>query len=82
MAGASLPPDFSRSEVPEVVVSRLPQYLRILNRLMDDGITVVSSQQLGEKLQVTPPRSARTSATLGVSASRAGATAYLTSSSA
>ena len=54
MAGASLPPDFSRSEVPEVVVSRLPQYLRILNRLMDDGITVVSSQQLGEKLQVTP----------------------------
>ncbi len=54
MAGTSLPPDFSRSEVPEVVVSRLPQYLRILNRLMDDGITVVSSQQLGEKLQVTP----------------------------
>ena len=54
MAGASLPPDFSRSEVPEVVVSRLPQYLRILNRLMEDGITVVSSQQLGEKLQVTP----------------------------
>ncbi|CAI8052023.1 Redox-sensing transcriptional repressor Rex [Geodia barretti] len=46
--------DFSRSEVPEVVVSRLPQYLRILNRLMEDGITVVSSQQLGEKLQVTP----------------------------
>lgn len=54
MAGSSLPPDFSRSEVPEVVVSRLPQYLRILNRLMEDGITVVSSQQLGEKLQVTP----------------------------
>ena len=54
MAGSSIPPDFSRSEVPEVVVSRLPQYLRILNRLMEDGITVVSSQQLGEKLQVTP----------------------------
>ena len=53
MAG-SIPPDFSRSEVPEVVVSRLPQYLRILNRLVEDGITVVSSQQLGEKLQVTP----------------------------
>lgn len=46
--------DFSRSEVPEVVVSRLPQYLRILNRLMEDGATVVSSQQLGERLQVTP----------------------------
>lgn len=46
--------EFGRAEVPEVVVSRLPQYLRILNRLMEDGITVVSSQQLGEKLQVTP----------------------------
>ena len=42
------------AEVPEVVVSRLPQYLRILNRLMEDGTMVVSSQQLGEKLQVTP----------------------------
>ena len=44
----------SRSEVPEVVVNRLPQYVRILNRLLDDGTEVVSSQQLGEKLQVTP----------------------------
>ena len=44
----------TRSEVPEVVISRLPQYVRILNRLLDDGIQVVSSQQLGEKLQVTP----------------------------
>lgn len=43
-----------RSDVPEVVVSRLPQYLRILNRLLEDGTLVVSSQQLGEKLQVTP----------------------------
>ena len=44
----------NRSEVPEVVISRLPLYVRILNRLLDDGIQVVSSQQLGEKLQVTP----------------------------
>ena len=44
----------SRSEVPEVVISRLPQYVRILNRLLEDGTQVVSSQQLGEKLQVTP----------------------------
>ena len=43
-----------RSEVPEVVISRLPQYVRILNRLLEDGTQVVSSQQLGEKLQVTP----------------------------
>ena len=44
----------SRSEVPEVVISRLPQYVRILNRLLDDGTQVVSAQQLGGKLQVTP----------------------------
>ena len=54
MAGVPFSPEDSRDEVPEVVVSRLPQYLRILNRLMEDGIMVVSSQQLGEKLQVTP----------------------------
>ena len=54
MAGDAYDTDIARDGVPEVVVSRLPQYLRILNRLMEDGITVVSSQQLGEKLQVTP----------------------------
>ena len=43
-----------RTEVPEVVVTRLPQYVRILSRLLEDGLEVVSSQQLGEKLQVTP----------------------------
>lgn len=54
MVGDSFTPDEPREEVPEVVVSRLPQYLRILSRLMDDGIMLVSSKQLGEKLQVTP----------------------------
>ena len=44
----------SRAEVPEVVVMRLPQYVRILSVLLDEGAEVVSSQQLGEKLQVTP----------------------------
>ena len=43
-----------RPEVPEVVVARLPQYVRILSRLLEDKVDVVSSQQLGEKLQVTP----------------------------
>jgi len=43
----------NQAEVPEVVVSRLPQYLRILNQLSEDGTLVVSSQQLGDKLQVT-----------------------------
>lgn len=43
-----------RNEAPEVVVARLPQYVRILTRLLQEGEDVVSSQQLGEKLQVTP----------------------------
>ena len=41
-------------EVPEVVVARLPQYVRILSRLLDEGANVVSSHQLGSLLQVTP----------------------------
>ena len=42
------------ADVPEVVVTRLPQYVRILGLLSEEGTAVVSSQQLGEKLQVTP----------------------------
>ena len=42
------------TDVPEVVVTRLPQYVRILTLLLEQGTEVVSSQQLGENLQVTP----------------------------
>lgn len=41
-------------EVPEVVVMRLPLYLRILVQLSQRGVEVVSSQQLGQQLQMTP----------------------------
>ena len=40
--------------VPEVVVERLPHYLRALTHLKQSGIEVISSQQLGDLLQVTP----------------------------
>ena len=43
-----------RIDVPEVVVARLPQYVRVLNMLLSDDIQVANSQMLGEKLQVTP----------------------------
>ena len=46
--------DDERADVPEVVVARLPQYVRILSRLRENGAEVVSSHQLGERLQVTP----------------------------
>ena len=41
-------------EIPEVVVNRLPIYARALAELAADGESVVSSQTLGEKLDVTP----------------------------
>ena len=44
----------SQGAVPEVVVMRLPQYIRILSSLLIDGAEMVSSQQLGQVLQVTP----------------------------
>ncbi len=40
--------------VPEVVINRLPQYIRCLNDLADNGINVVSSQHLGKALLMTP----------------------------
>lgn len=41
-------------EVPEVVVIRLPLYVRALTALLAEGLDVVSSQQLGSRLQMTP----------------------------
>ena len=41
-------------EVPEVVIDRLPQYVRTLTQLLDEGVEVTNSQQLGAQLQVTP----------------------------
>lgn len=59
-------PDYSRAkvtdfttqamslEIPEVVINRLPVYARALTELASHGETVVSSQALGELLDVTP----------------------------
>lgn len=41
-------------EIPEVVINRLPVYARALSELAATGETVVSSQALGELLDVTP----------------------------
>lgn len=41
-------------EVPEVVVLRLPLYARALSQMASQGADVVSSQQLGRMLQMTP----------------------------
>jgi redox-sensing transcriptional repressor len=41
-------------EIPEVVINRLPVYARALGELAAAGESVVSSQALGELLDVTP----------------------------
>jgi redox-sensing transcriptional repressor len=41
-------------EIPEVVIDRLPVYYRLLTTLQAKGVTVVSSQELGDALNVTP----------------------------
>jgi len=41
-------------DVPDIVIGRLPIYLRALDRLGEDGLEVVSSQTLGDLLGVSP----------------------------
>ena len=40
--------------VPEVVILRIPVYARVLNGLKSSGKTVISSNDLGKLLQITP----------------------------
>ena len=42
------------SIVPEVVIQRLPLYVRVLSQYRDFNKDVISSEQLGERLQMTP----------------------------
>jgi redox-sensing transcriptional repressor len=41
-------------EIPDVVIDRLPVYYRLLVTLQAQGVTTVSSQELGDALNVTP----------------------------
>jgi redox-sensing transcriptional repressor len=42
-----------QNEIPDVVVRRLPIYARTLNYLLAEGARSVSSQELGERINVT-----------------------------
>ena len=44
----------STSNVPEVVIQRLPLYVRALSQFSSSGDDVISSEQLGRRLQMTP----------------------------
>lgn len=39
--------------IPDIVISRLPIYLRALTRLAQDGYTVTSSHELGQRLGIS-----------------------------
>ena len=43
-----------QTDIPAVVVDRLPHYLRTLRLMLDEGTEVVSSRELGEALGTTP----------------------------
>ncbi len=40
-------------QIPDIVIGRLPQYLRSLQRMALEGRTVTSSQELGERLGIS-----------------------------
>ncbi len=40
-------------QIPDIVVGRLPQYLRSLQRMVREGRLVTSSQELGERLGIS-----------------------------
>jgi len=41
-------------QIPEVVVSRLPMYVRALTELHKEGIAIVNSRDLGDRLGIAP----------------------------
>jgi redox-sensing transcriptional repressor len=43
----------SRTDIPDIVIGRLPIYLRALSRLQQDGAAITSSQELGRHLGIS-----------------------------
>lgn len=43
----------ARKEIPDIVIGRLPLYLRALQRMVQEGRQVTSSQELGELLGIS-----------------------------
>ncbi len=54
MSGSSSEERAVQRQIPEVVVSRLPMYLRVLALLKSEGVEFVSSKGLGARLRMTP----------------------------
>lgn len=43
----------ARSDIPDIVIGRLPMYLRTLSRLQQEGLEFTSSHELGELLGIS-----------------------------
>ena len=43
----------AQKEIPDIVIGRLPLYLRALQRMLQEGRQVTSSQELGELLGIS-----------------------------
>ncbi|HEC21316.1 MAG TPA: redox-sensing transcriptional repressor Rex [Chloroflexi bacterium] len=43
----------ARSDIPDIVIGRLPIYLRALTRLQQEGHEITSSQELGKRLGIS-----------------------------
>lgn len=63
-------------KISEAVVRRLPVYLRFLNDLQKREIATVSSQELGQKLDLNPAQIRKDLAYLEILAGRASAMMY------
>lgn len=44
----------NNNRIPRAVIERLPLYLRYLTKLQKDGVDIISSQELGEKMGLRP----------------------------
>lgn len=40
-------------KIPDIIITRLPVYLRALQRMADNGVTTTSSQELGERVGIS-----------------------------
>ena len=48
-----MPSNSSNNNIPDIVIGRLPVYLRALNRLAQEGYEVTSSHELGRRLGIS-----------------------------
>jgi redox-sensing transcriptional repressor len=48
-----MPSKTTQGNIPDIVIGRLPLYLRALNRLQQEGKAVTSSHELGQRLGIS-----------------------------